>query len=334
MMVAASQSAEPAAAAPQAEPASAVTHSAALSSADVEGAQTVSSTEPVTAPPATADTPSPRPLTRQEQIQQDRRSRRQARYQEIVALEQQGWSLRRIARELGVGRRTVHRYVTTGRFPEIAQRRSLPSILDRFEPYLRQRWQEGCHNAMQLFREIAAQGFTGSRPSLSRWAAQLRHTRPQPSPSELGQHAPAVRQPKRPPEKRRQLSPAQAAWLLVSQPEALKAEERMALEDMRHASTELATAYQLAQAFAKMVREHTADALPAWLESAKTSCLAELRSFAHGIEQDLAAVTAGLSLKWSQGQVEGQVNRLKLVKRLMYGRANFDLLKKRVLGPT
>lgn len=83
-----------------------------------------------------------------------------------------------------------------------------------------------------------------------------------------------------------------------------------------------------------MVREHTAEPLAPWLEAVKNSRQSELRSFASGIQQDLAAVTAGLSSPWSQGQVEGQVNRLKLVKRSMYGRAKFDLLKCRVLVPT
>ena len=82
-----------------------------------------------------------------------------------------------------------------------------------------------------------------------------------------------------------------------------------------------------------MVREHTADPLASWLETAKKCCLSEMRSFANGIQRDLAAVTAGLSLPWSNGQVEGQVNRLKLLKRAMYGHAKFDLLKHTLLAP-
>ena len=100
------------------------------------------------------------------------------------------------------------------------------------------------------------------------------------------------------------------------------------------AVAEIATAYTLAQDFVRMVREHTVDALADWIARAAASCVAELGSFANGLQRDLAAVTAGLSLAWSNGQVEGQINRLKLIKRTMYGRASFDLLRKRVLTPT
>ena len=81
-----------------------------------------------------------------------------------------------------------------------------------------------------------------------------------------------------------------------------------------------------------MVRERQPEALFPWLEDATSSGIDALKQFAKGIKQDLAAVTNALSLPWSNGQTEGQVNRLKLIKRQMYGRANFDLLRRRVLA--
>jgi transposase len=121
---------------------------------------------------------------------------------------------------------------------------------------------------------------------------------------------------------------------LFQQPADLTEEEHQALDVMQKAAAEISTAYTLAQDFVRMVRERTADALADWIERATTSCVAEMTSFANGLQRDLAAVTAGLSLSWSNGQVEGQVNRLKLIKRSMYGRASFDLLRHRVLVPT
>jgi transposase len=302
--------------------------------ADTAVAQAGHITSEVITPATSAETPQTEPRTRLEQIQHDRRQRRQARYQDVMELRQQGMSLRGIAQQMGVGRHTVRRYVAADGFPEIAQRRPMHSLLDRFESYLRQRWDSGCHNATQLYREIQAQGYTGSRPLVSRWTARLRKDLLKPNPpNPAGTTRIAPEGQSRPSETRRKLSPSQAAWLLVCKPDDLKAEQKTALEQMCHASSEIAAAYDLVQGFARMVREHKADALGGWLETAKNSCLNELCGFANGIQRDLAAVMAGLSLPWSQGQVEGQVNRLKLVKRSMYGRAKFDLLKHRVLAP-
>lgn len=111
------------------------------------------------------------------------------------------------------------------------------------------------------------------------------------------------------------------AWLLVQQPADLTDDEHAALDKLQKAVAEIATAYTLAQDFVRMMRERTVDALADWITRAAASCVAELCSFATGLQRDLAAVTAGLSLPWSNGQMEGQINRLKLIKRMMYGRA-------------
>ncbi len=120
----------------------------------------------------------------------------------------------------------------------------------------------------------------------------------------------------------------------MQQPADLSEDEQAALDKLQQAVAEIATAYTLAQDFVRMVRERTVDALQTGSHGLPPGCVAELGSFANGLQRDLAAVTAGLSLPWSNGQVEGQINRLKLIKRTMYGRASFDLLRKRVLTPT
>ncbi len=109
--------------------------------------------------------------------------------------------------------------------------------------------------------------------------------------------------------------------------------EHAALASMLKECPEIAAAHPLAQEFAAMVRARKPESLPGWLSSAKESGVPELHGFALGLERDLAAVTAGLSSTWSNGQTEGQVNRLKLVKISMYGRARFDPLRQRVLTP-
>ena len=130
---------------------------------------------------------------------------------------------------------------------------------------------------------------------------------------------------------KRRLSPARASWLYVSQAAKLDEQQREHIAHIRAAHVELDLAYELTQAFVSMLAEHRATDLENWPTQAEQSGLRELGSFAHGIRRDYAAVRAAFSSKWSNGPVEAQVNCLKLQKRLMFGRANFDLLRLHVL---
>jgi transposase len=125
-------------------------------------------------------------------------------------------------------------------------------------------------------------------------------------------------------------SPRRASWMLL-RPEQLKDEEKKVVADMCQSLPDVRGAQELARGFCGIVRERQADALRVWLINALKSQMPEFVSFANGIMQDLQAVKAALGYEWSQGQVEGQVNRLKLLKRKMYGRAKLDLLRARVL---
>jgi len=127
------------------------------------------------------------------------------------------------------------------------------------------------------------------------------------------------------------LSSLQATWLFFRRPEDLKPEERENLQQLRQASPDLETAYQLVKEFLHMVRDLTGEQLDKWLNKVEASHLQAFQSFVTGVQQDKDAVLAGLTLHWSNGPVEGQVNRLKLIKRSMYGQADLDLLKLRVL---
>ena len=133
-----------------------------------------------------------------------------------------------------------------------------------------------------------------------------------------------------PPAKRR-LSPRHASWLFVTDQQQLTADQRALIERICHTNADLQELYQLGQDFVQMVKQRQARRLDPWLARAHQSSSVELRGFASGIKRDYAAVKAALSLPWSQGQVEGQITRLKFLKRQMYGRAHFDLLRSRVL---
>jgi len=120
-------------------------------------------------------------------------------------------------------------------------------------------------------------------------------------------------------------------WLFVKDQQQLTADQRALIERICHTNADLQELYQLGQDFVQMVKQRQVRQLDGWLTRASQSSSVELRGFASSIKQDYAAVKAALSLPWSQGQVEGQITRLKCLKRQMYGRARFELLRSRVL---
>jgi transposase len=266
------------------------------------------------------------PLTQAEQQQSGRRARRLERFDLVRSMREQGIGINSIARHLRMGRHTVRRFLRAETFPERAPRAPRPGILTPYEPYLRQRWSAGCQNAHLLFQEIQAKGFPGSasyvRHVLARW-------RPEPSkPGRKGKNP--TRSPTVPPTIR-PLSPRQASWLLVRPPPDLDAEEQTYLEQLCRLAPDIAAVYHLAQEFRRMVRERDHAALEGWLVAAEQTEAPEVIGFAAGIRRDRAAVDAALTTQWNNAQCEGQINRLKVLKRQMYGRAKFDLLRKRVL---
>jgi transposase len=190
--------------------------------------------------------------------------------------------------------------------------------------------QAGFTNATQLWREIKAQGFSGSRSLVSHWAATERKLLP-----------PSTRYSRKQPggikptiirlEKPAPWSAQRTAWLLVKDRDQMDEEEKAVLARVKAADSQVATAAGLAERFVQMVKQQEESHLEQWLADVTQSGIRALMSFANGIRSDLAAVRNALSMIWSNGQTEGQINRLKYLKRLMYGRANFDLLRKRVL---
>jgi len=245
---------------------------------------------------------------------------RQLRFEEVKALQKQGLSQRAVCRQLGMHRRTVSKYYALDHSPEKVSRAHCTSTVTPYLPYLTKRWQEGCQNIKVLHAELEGQGFTGHYVSVCRVVKTLKAK---------GQlvvaAAPVLPQVPR-------LSPTQAAWLLLHPDDRLKEQERKLRDKLCTVSEEIQSARQLAQSFRELVRERAADKLDDWLEKAKESGIQAFQNFAAGLQRDYEAVKAALTYEWSNGQVEGQVNRLKFVKRQGYGRAKFDLLRKQVLG--
>ena len=273
-------------------------------------------------------------------VRELRRTARQARFAQVRALAATGQSVVSIAQQLQLSRGTVYRYLRHDSDPTASQWRTQPSILDPYLPMLYRRWQEGCENAAQLLRELRAAGYAGSRKMVASWVAQRRQVPAKTGPRKYRhppitaaveqQAGPAAPQGVAPKPAPPLVGPAQL--LLIREPQSPARAEQAVLKQIQAASTDLAAGYALVQEFLTMVDEHQGVQLDSWLAKIQASGLVDLQSFAHGVEKDKGAVAAGLSETWSNGQVEGQVNRLKLKKREMYGRASFDLLRRRVLN--
>lgn len=246
-------------------------------------------------------------------------TRRQFRFNEVKRLVAEGYSQRLIARRLHLGRNTIRRYVALDELPRYPLRGPRPSAITAYVPYLETRWTEGCHNSRLLWEELRQQGYSGSYSSVRRFVQRYRTGRRR----TLSSLASGVRP----------LSPRQAAWRLVHAPEQLSAEQDAYRAALCQVCPEIATAYELAQRFVRMVRHRHVSGLDPWLADAQSSAVSQLKTFAAGLRKDYDAFRAALELEWSNGQVEGHVNRLKVIKRDMYGRAKFDLLRLRVLHP-
>jgi transposase len=254
------------------------------------------------------------------------RERRLEQYTAVRTLSDQGLNILQIAKRLGLSRTTVRQYRQAAVFPERGRWRDAPSILDPYREHLYHRWAGGCQNASHLWREIRAMGFPGTRKQVERWAQRHRQ---EPAPSTPHIYRQGIRERRAAPAQAL-ATPRQLAWLLVRNPATLSPADADTVA-MITQDQEVALIYTLAQQFIVMVRERIPNAFDPWLQACATSNVSELQTFATGLQQDRSAVVAALAERWSTGPVEGHINRLKLVKRQMFGRANFDLLKQRVL---
>jgi transposase len=265
-----------------------------------------------------------------EQAQLARQAERMARYEQILALYSQGMNKTRIAVRLGISRNTVQRWLSRGDIPYSGPQRQQAHLIDAYKTYLAQRWHQGCHNGLQLEKDLRAKGYKGSRRGIYYYLETLKASAESPvsrnsAPVLEHQTAPVPFNPLL------TISAPRATWLFFRRAEDLKAEEQELLGLLRQASSQVEVVYQLVEKFLHMVRERTGEQLDAWLGAVEATHLEAFQSFVNGIQQDKDAVFAGLTLPWSNGPLEGNVNRLKLIKKSMYGRAEFDLLKIRVL---
>jgi transposase len=241
--------------------------------------------------------------------------RTRQRYAAIQELRGAGHSISRISRELELERNTVRRFLRAKGLNELlAKTTSRLSVLDGFEPYLHRRWNEGCTDAARLFAEIREAGYRGSVLTVRRYLQPFRAT---------------LTAPERPPT---QLKVRDVVGWIMRDPEKLNPDERCRLQVLLDRCPELNALAGHVRAFAEMIRELRGDGLDEWMNKVEADDLPALHSLVVGLRRDHNAVVAGFTLRWSSGPVEGHVNRLKMLKRQMFGRANLDLLRRRVLA--
>ncbi|MEU2036958.1 ISL3 family transposase [Nocardia amamiensis] len=243
-------------------------------------------------------------------------TRLRERHAAVHRLRAEGLSLNAIGRELGVCFRTVQRYAAAATPDELLTKTmDRDSSLDPFKPYLHQRYNQGCTNATILHTELHPLGWRGSLRTVQRYLRRIPAQQKAPAPR------PVV------------LKPRHITRWIMTDPANLDADAATRLEAVLARCPELNATARHVNSFADMMCGLHGDRLPAWIEAVQADALPALHSLARGFTRDQAAVTAGLTLPWSSGPVEGQVNRVKHLKRSMFGRAELDLLRRRILLP-
>jgi transposase len=180
---------------------------------------------------------------------------------------------------------------------------------------------------MRLFRDLRQRGYAGGYGVVAAYARRLRQAQGLPPGHRCARQPwPAVAEPACQP-----LTPRRATWLVLRRETKRTEAEAHQLTQLHAQSPAVAEAIDLAQAFATLVRQRQPAQLDPWLQRATASAVDAVRRFATGLYEDYEAVKAGVTLPWSSGPVEGPINRLKMLKRQMFGRARLDLLRRRFL---
>jgi transposase len=258
---------------------------------------------------------------------QQTRAQMRSLFRSIQALRRAGMNKSAIARTLGVHRHTVQKYSALKSAPQRKPRVRKKSALAPYEDYILRRFTDGCRNATQIHKEISEQGYPGAYNNVWRIIQYLKKCEGEGDPL-----------PDSPPG----LSATQAKGILITRPEKRTEEEMLTIERMKMVDRHVGKCCHLFEEFARLFRERddyvgvsghkrARAALQRWMEEAKESEIPELKAFAAKLLQDMKAVVAAMVWPHSQGQIEGRVNKLKLIKRSMYGRGKFDLLRQRVL---
>lgn len=282
-------------------------------------------TAPTTSEPATRQDPAVQepdtePVSERDVCGRERRLvvRTRERYAAVQQLVIEGHSLNQICQQLQLDRGTVRRFACATNVQELlVKATNRAGKLDGYLDHLQARFHEGITDAVALHAELRQRGFTGSVQTVRRYLHPLRGTVPRPS----GPATPCPEVPK----------PRHLTRWIMTDPQRLKPEQADQLAHAVASCPELQATANHVREFADLMNKHRGDRLADWMQRVQADPLPALHSLVTGLRRDLDAVVAGLTMLWNSGPVEGNVNRIKTLKRQMYGRASFPLLRKRIL---
>lgn len=268
--------------------------------------------------PKTVSAPMPtKRMDRAARRKAEAEERLQRRYDEVHRLRSSGMPVVQIRRLTGLAIPTIYKYLASSSVPKRAEMPRSSSPLDPFVEYLFERWQAGCHNARMLHDELVQQGCTGSLTSLRCF---LQPWRAAPVPPQVKRRG------------RNTTTWKDMRSVLLRLPEYLRDDEQDLLNTFLALHPKLSLARTLVEQFRDLLKSHDTAAFDTWLVAAANSDLAPFQRLARTLHSDRKAVLAAISLPWSTGPVEGHITRVKLLKRIGYGRASLSLLRARILG--
>lgn len=253
-----------------------------------------------------------------EHAKHQHRLQRRDQYEQVIRYHQQGATTDEIAHRMKMHSKTIGRWLQEGFVPERKQYVRRSSRFDPYAAYVLRRWEEGCHTGTCLYDEIVALGFTGSPRLVYRFLVPLRH-------AERSVRVPIPSYPLQ------NLAARHLVWLFIRDPTSLTADEQATLARVGESSSTATTMYALAQGFRHLIHRQEGASFEEWCEQVSQSTIQELHRFVRNLKRDEAAVRAAFTEATNNGQVEGHVHKLKLLKRMMFGRATFPLLRQRVL---
>ena len=264
-----------------------------------------------------------------ETVEQRRQEKLQL-FQTVQQMRAEGMRVSDIARRLGINRRRIDKWVRLKEFPERSRMQPRPGMVESFQDYLRQRWEQGCHHGRELLAEIRQLGYVGCYSRLAEFLSPWRQPKAE-AKATNALPSPVLPVEAMSPSAERQISPQVAAALLSKPRPELNPRQAEIVDILKKQCPGFGVMRKLTFGFRAILSRGKVATLHRWLEDAKQSGIHAMERFVRTIKLDLSAVEAAVTESWSNGPVEGQINRLKALKRQMYGRAGVELLRARVL---
>jgi transposase len=263
-------------------------------------------------------------------LRQARRETRKSAFDHVQTLHRAGKTSRDIAEETGIEWRTVVGWIRSGCLPDRRPADLTPSSPSYFKDFLLRQWEAGNRLGRHLFHDLKHRGYTGSLSHLHRLLTKWRHPNRE---EEIKVELPAEESRAIDPATGGQISPIVAAALCMKPSKMLTQPQAVKVAALKEASPSFVIMRRLAMRFRGILRGNDPDKLDQWLDNAQSSGFSSIGRFARVLHRDVDAVKNAITEKWSNGQAEGQINRLKTLKRAMYGRAGVELLRARMAPP-